>query len=78
MPLAVNRVGSMLTPFFVKQSGQAVTNFTEATACDLERFKKFFHAMLVNGVYLPPSQFEAWFVSLCAHGRSNTVNYRGG
>jgi len=64
VPLAINRVGSMLTPFFVKQPGQQVGNFTDAVACDRDRFKTFFHAMLDNGVYLPPSQFEAWFVSL--------------
>lgn len=64
VPLAVNRVGSMLTPFFVKELGQPVTNYAEAIACDRERFKKFFHTMLNNGVYLPPSQFEAWFVSI--------------
>ncbi|HVT89811.1 MAG TPA: glutamate-1-semialdehyde 2,1-aminomutase [Tepidisphaeraceae bacterium] len=64
IPLAINRVGSMLTPFFVKKAKQPVNNFAQATACDKDRFKTFFHAMLNNGVYLPPSQFEAWFVSL--------------
>jgi glutamate-1-semialdehyde 2,1-aminomutase len=64
VPIAINRVGSMITPFFVKSAGQPVNNFAEATACDRERFKAFFHAMLDNGVYLPPSQFEAWFISL--------------
>jgi glutamate-1-semialdehyde 2,1-aminomutase len=64
VPVAINRIGSMITPFFVKNAGQPVTNFAEATACDRERFKAFFHAMLDHGVYLPPSQFEAWFVSL--------------
>jgi glutamate-1-semialdehyde 2,1-aminomutase len=64
VPVAINRVGSMLTVFFVNQTGGKVTNFTEATACDRERFKTFFHAMLDGGVYLPPSQFEAWFVGL--------------
>jgi glutamate-1-semialdehyde 2,1-aminomutase len=63
VPIAVNRVGSMLTPFFVGQSGACVTNFAEATASNRERFKTFFHTMLENGVYLPPSQFEAWFIS---------------
>jgi glutamate-1-semialdehyde 2,1-aminomutase len=67
VPVAINRVGSMLTVFFVQQPGQKVTNFAEATSCNRERFKTFFHAMLDNGVYLPPSQFEAWFVST-AHG----------
>jgi len=40
-----------------------VTNFAEAKAQDVEAFKAFFHAMLAGGVYLPPSAFEAWFVS---------------
>jgi glutamate-1-semialdehyde 2,1-aminomutase len=57
----VNRVGSMLTLFF----GVArVTGFGEATAADTERFNRFFHGMLAEGVYLPPSQFEACFLSL--------------
>ncbi|HWP41093.1 MAG TPA: glutamate-1-semialdehyde 2,1-aminomutase, partial [Tepidisphaeraceae bacterium] len=64
VPVAINRVGSMLTVFFVKQPGQQVSNFSNAVACDRQRFKTFFHAMLDHGVYLPPSQFEAWFVSL--------------
>ncbi len=64
IPIALNRVGSMLCPFFVKEKGQKVTNYAEATNCDTQRFAKFFHAMLERGVYLPPSQYEAWFVGL--------------
>ena len=64
VPLAVNQIGGMVCPFFVKQAGQTVTNYAEATACDTQRYARFFHAMLDNGVYLPPSQFEAWFPSL--------------
>jgi glutamate-1-semialdehyde 2,1-aminomutase len=64
VPVALNRVGSMLTPFFVREQGQMVANFAEATASDTARFAKFFHAMLDAGAYLPPSQYEAWFVSL--------------
>ena len=64
VPLALNRVGSMLTPFFVKEQGQPVTNFAQATASDTQAFATFFHAMLDAGVYLPPSQYEALFVSL--------------
>jgi glutamate-1-semialdehyde 2,1-aminomutase len=63
VPLVVNRVGSMLCPFFVKDAGKPVRNYADATSCDTARFARFFHAMLDNGVYLPPSQFEAWFVS---------------
>lgn len=60
--VTLNRVGSMLTPFFVP-AGTPVRNFIEATASDTKAFATFFHAMLENGVYLPPSQYEAWFVS---------------
>ena len=64
VPIALNRVGSMFTPFFVKAGGDAVTNYAEATASDTTAYAKFFHAMLDNGVHLPPSQYEAWFVGL--------------
>jgi glutamate-1-semialdehyde 2,1-aminomutase len=60
----VQRVGSMLTLFFGVTS---VRNYPEARACDLGAFARFFHAMIDRGVSLPPSQYEAWFVSL-AHG----------
>jgi glutamate-1-semialdehyde 2,1-aminomutase len=64
VPIAINRAGSMLTPFFVRSKGQKVTNFNEATSSDTQAFATFFNAMLENGVYLPPSQYEAWFVGL--------------
>jgi glutamate-1-semialdehyde 2,1-aminomutase len=48
----------------VKQDGQQVTNFAEATACDTAAYATFFHAMLDNGVHLAPSQYEAMFVGL--------------
>ena len=64
VPLAVNQVGGMVCPFFVRTAGDVVSNYAEATACDTAAYAKFFHAMLDNGVYLPPSQFEAWFPSL--------------
>lgn len=59
--LTTNHVPGMFGLFFTEAS--AVNNFTEVTACDLERFKKFFHAMLQEGVYLAPSAYEAGFVS---------------
>jgi glutamate-1-semialdehyde 2,1-aminomutase len=61
VPAGVQRVGSMMTLFFVDG---AVTNFDEARACDTAWFRRFFHEMLGWGVYLPPSQLEASFVSL--------------
>jgi glutamate-1-semialdehyde 2,1-aminomutase len=59
-PVTVNRVGSMLTVFFTPGP---VTNLAEAKKSDLPAFARFFQRMLQQGVYLPPSQFEAWFVS---------------
>jgi glutamate-1-semialdehyde 2,1-aminomutase len=59
--MTVNRVGSMFTWFF---TDQPVTDYESAKRADTTRFKKFFHAMLERGIYLPPSQFEAAFVSL--------------
>ncbi|MEO6049683.1 MAG: glutamate-1-semialdehyde 2,1-aminomutase [Candidatus Kapaibacterium sp.] len=64
IPLRVNRVGSMLTPFFTEGP---VTDFAGAMTCDASRFAAFFHAMLRRGIYLPPSQYEALFIST-AHG----------
>jgi glutamate-1-semialdehyde 2,1-aminomutase len=58
--VTVNRVASMMTWFFTNQS---VTDYTSAKSCDVNIFSKFFHAMLERGIYLPPSQFEAMFVS---------------
>jgi glutamate-1-semialdehyde 2,1-aminomutase len=57
----MNRVGSMLTPFF---TDQPVRNYVEATRSDTAAFARFFGTMLDEGVTLPPSQYEAWFVSL--------------
>ncbi len=58
--LTVNRYGSMMNPFFVKGP---VTNFEEAQKSDTKKFAIFFWEMIRNGVFLPPSQFEAWFLS---------------
>jgi glutamate-1-semialdehyde 2,1-aminomutase len=64
VPLTVNRVGSMLTPFFVKTAGVPVENFTHATSGNTASYARFFHAMLDEGIYLAPSQYEAMFVGL--------------
>ena len=58
--VTVNRVGSMMTWFFTEQ---AVTDAETAKLSDIKRFGRFFHAMLERGIYLPPSQYEALFVS---------------
>jgi len=64
--VTVNRVGSMITVFFC---AGPVTDYATAKTSDTKRFARFFHAMLERGVYLPPAQFEAAFVSL-AHGEA--------
>ena len=56
----VNRAGSLLSVFF---SGGPIRNFEDAKAADHERFARFFHHMLGEGVYLPPSGYELW--TLC-------------
>jgi len=61
VPLSTNHVCGMFGLFFT--SAPRVTTYAEATACDVERFKRFYHGMLEEGVYLAPSAFEAGFVS---------------
>ncbi|MDD3223387.1 MAG: glutamate-1-semialdehyde 2,1-aminomutase [Clostridium sp.] len=56
----VNRVGSMVTVFFSKYK---VTNYKEAKSCDTKKFAKYFKGMIKRGIYLPPSQFETFFIS---------------
>ncbi len=59
--VVINRVGSMFTAFFTED---AVTDYASTKKSDPARFGKFFRALLERGVYFPPSQFEAAFVSL--------------
>jgi glutamate-1-semialdehyde 2,1-aminomutase len=85
VPIALQRVGSMLTPFFLSQAQAAsaaaadssvalgstaptpgvpvIKNYADALQCDTQAYARFFRAMLDRGIMLPPSQFEAWFVS---------------
>lgn len=58
--LTTHSVGGMFGIFF---TGEPVTTYAQAVACDIERFKAFFHGMLAEGVYLAPSAFEAGFLS---------------
>jgi glutamate-1-semialdehyde 2,1-aminomutase len=58
--VTVNRVGSMMTWFFTPAP---VTDYDTAKHSETDRFRRFFHAMIERGIYLPPSQFEALFVS---------------
>jgi glutamate-1-semialdehyde 2,1-aminomutase len=61
MPMTENHLGGMFGLFFTDQD--KVTDFAGTTACDQERFRSVFHAMLEHGIYLAPSAFEAGFVS---------------
>ncbi|MCU0307077.1 MAG: glutamate-1-semialdehyde 2,1-aminomutase [Thermoleophilia bacterium] len=60
-PVTINRVGSMLTPFF---TDAPVTDYASALAADTEAYGRLARALLADGVYPPPSQFEAWFCGL--------------
>ncbi len=69
----ISRVGSMITVFFTPN---AVTDYDAAAGCNTEAFAAFFAAMAKGGVYLPPSQFEAWFISL-AHDEQDIAATAG-
>lgn len=60
LPVAINRVGSMISVFFTEEE---VIDFNTANSTDQSLFKAFFHAMLESGIYLPPSPFETWFLA---------------
>lgn len=62
IPMVINHVGGMFGLFFT--DAPAVTSYKDVMACDVERFKRFFHLMLDQGVYLAPSAFEAGFMSV--------------
>ncbi len=62
IPVSFNQVGGMFGMFFTAEG--RVSNFQQATRCDIEAFKRFFHLMLQQGIYLAPSAYEAGFLSL--------------
>ncbi len=63
VPHVVQHDGTMFSVFFTEEGVTRVRDFAGASAQRTDRFAAFFHAMLDRGVYLPPSAFEAWFVS---------------
>lgn len=71
IPLATNGVGGMFGVFFTE--ADKVKSFSEVMECDVERFRRFFHGMLEQGVYLAPSAFEAGFVS-AAHNENDIAD----
>ena len=72
LPVVVNRIGSMLTPFF---TDGPVTDYASATRCDTAAYGRFARALLEAGVYPPPSQYEAWFTGL-THGEAELAHTR--
>lgn len=68
VPMTTNRAGSMFGFFFTKDT--EVTTYEQATQCNMEHFKTFYHAMLEQGVYLAPSAFEGGFMS-AAHSEED-------
>lgn len=60
IPMTATQVPGMFGLFFTRET---VTRYAQATACDLDSFRKFFHGMLAEGIYLAPSAFEAGFIS---------------
>ena len=67
IPLHVNAFGSVVTPFFTDRQ---VRDYHSATSANTELYAAFFRGMLAHGIYPPPSQFEAWFLS-AAHTRKD-------
>jgi len=65
-PATINRIGSMFTVFF---TSTPVADFQTAKTSDTVKYSRFFHALLKQGIYFPPSQFEACFVSAVHTGR---------
>jgi glutamate-1-semialdehyde 2,1-aminomutase len=65
--MTVNRVGSMITFFF---TDQPVTDYESAKTSNTKQFGRFFHALLERGIYWPPAQFEAAFIS-AAHSQED-------
>jgi glutamate-1-semialdehyde 2,1-aminomutase len=60
IPFVINQFGSMISVHF---SNHAVNDFASAASANNHLFKKYFHAMLNRGIYLPPSAFESWFLN---------------
>jgi glutamate-1-semialdehyde 2,1-aminomutase len=67
MPLQVNAFGSVMTPFF---TNERVRDFRSALTANTDLYARFFRGMIARGIYPPPSQFEAWFLS-AAHTRAD-------
>lgn len=70
VPHVLSYAGNLFSVFFVDPQDGPVTDFARAGQTDTDRYRAFFHAMLSRGVHLPPSNFEAWFVSVAHDERA--------
>jgi glutamate-1-semialdehyde 2,1-aminomutase len=73
VPLQINAFGSLLTPFF---TDQPVRDYRSALTADTARYGRFFQEMLARGIYIPPAQFESWFLSAAHTERDITTTLR--
>ena len=65
--MAINRIGSMFSPFF---TGRTVHRYEDVMSCNTELYARFYRALIREGVYFPPSQFEVCFISQ-AHSKND-------
>ncbi|MBM7870832.1 glutamate-1-semialdehyde 2,1-aminomutase [Clostridium pascui] len=72
LPIVVNRCGGMITLFFTKKD--KVQSYEDVKTCDTDLFTRYFKHMLENGIYLPPSQFEAMFIGV-KHSREDIKKF---
>lgn len=77
VPFVINQLGSMISVHF---SDKPVVDFATASQCDIPLFNKLFHHMLDNGIYLPPSAYESWFLNnaLSYEDLDRTIDLMGG
>jgi glutamate-1-semialdehyde 2,1-aminomutase len=70
VPHVIGSTGTMFSVFFVEEGVEQVRDFAQASAQRVDRFRAFFHAMLDQGVHLPPSAYECWFLSAAHDDRA--------
>ncbi|HET6698868.1 MAG TPA: glutamate-1-semialdehyde 2,1-aminomutase [Nocardioidaceae bacterium] len=70
VPHVIGSTGTMFSVFFVEEGVEQVRDFAQASAQRVDRFRAFFHSMLDQGVHLPPSAYECWFLSAAHDDRA--------
>jgi glutamate-1-semialdehyde 2,1-aminomutase len=70
VPYVIQNVGNLFSVFFVSEGVTGVPDYAAATQQSTGAYAAFFHSMLTSGVYLPPSVYEAWFLSAAHDDRA--------